>query len=109
MSFWKKQSMRNKVILVTVFVVLLAIVFYSDHQQQKLYALVRDAYVQMEAENYEEAVEEFQEYLDGHSTKLYWSFQKLVNGNDETSEENVRNALKECEKYLEDVQKTSEK
>ena len=65
MSFWKKQSMRNKVILVTVFVVLLAIVFYSDHQQQKQYALVKDAYVQMEAENYEKAAQEFQEYLEG--------------------------------------------
>ena len=93
MSFWKKQSVRNKVIFILVVAAFLALIFYGDHLQQKQYALVRDAYVQMEEGNYEKAAQEFQEYLNGHSTKLYWNLQRLVNGNDETSYENVQKAL----------------
>ena len=44
--------------------------------------------------------EEFQQYLDSHSSKIYWKFQAIVNSNDESSYENVQKALEECTKYL---------
>ena len=54
----------------------------------------------MQEGNYETAAEEFQQYLDSHSTKIYWRIQKIVNKNDESSYEEVEKALKECQKNL---------
>ena len=54
-----------------------------------------DAYEQMEDGNYETAAEEFQQYLDSHSSKIYWKIQEVINRNDQSSYENVKKALEE--------------
>ena len=78
--------------------------FRSDCAQQRSYAIMHDAYVQREDGNYETAAEEFQQYLDSHSSKIYWKIQEVINRNDQSSYENVKKALEECQKHLQKEQ-----
>ena len=100
MSFLKKLSLKKKLLLLAVVIICFVLVFRLDNTQQKSYAVMKDAYEQMNQGNYEKAAEEFQQYLDSHSSKIYWKFQAIVNTNDESSYENVQKALEECTKYL---------
>ena len=100
MSFWKKVSSKKKLLFIGLIIICLFFIYQSDNTQQKNYATVKDAYKQMQEGNYETAAEEFQQYLDSHSTKIYWRIQKIVNKNDESSYEEVEIALKECQKNL---------
>lgn len=99
MSVWREQPIRKKILIITAFAVIMLTIFKVDDWQQKRYALVRDGYQQMSQGEYQKAEEEFSQYLDGVSFPLYWKLQYLVN-RDETSYENVRNALTECQKHL---------
>lgn len=72
----------------------------SDYAQQKSYVVMHDAYELMEDGNYETAVEEFQQYLDSHSSKMYWKIQKVISRNDQSTYENVKKALEECQEHL---------
>ena len=99
MSVWREQPIRKKILIITAFAVIMLTIFKGDDWQQKRYALVRDGYQQMSQGEYQKAEEEFSQYLDGVSFLLYWKLQYLVN-RDETSYENVRNALTECQKHL---------
>ena len=65
---------------------------------------MHDAYEQMEDGNYETAAEEFQQYLDSHSSKIYWKIQEVINRNDQSTYENVKKALEECQKHLQKEQ-----
>lgn len=91
----KKKKIRAAVLIIAA-VIGFPLLLRSDDRQQRMYGVVRDAYTQMEAGNYDKAEQEFEEYLNSHSTKFYWTIQAFVNGNDKTSYENVQKALEEC-------------
>ena len=100
MSFWKSLSLKRKLFLLAACMVFFFFLFRSDYAQQKSYAVMHDAYEQMEDENYKTAAEEFQQYLDSHSSKIYWKIQEVISRNDQSTYENVKNALKECQEHL---------
>ena len=100
MLFWKSLSLKRKLIILTVCMVFFFFLFRSDYAQQKSYAVMHDAYEQMENGNYKTAAEEFQQYLDSHSSKIYWKIQEVISLNDQSTYENVKNALEECQKHL---------
>ena len=54
----------------------------------------------MENGDYKTVEEEFTQYLDSHSSEIYWKIQALVNQNDKSSYDNVQKALEECQKHL---------
>ena len=64
------------------------------------YAIMNDAYEQMEKGNYETAAEEFQQYLDSHSSQIYWKVQAVFNPNSQSTYGDVQKALEECQKQL---------
>lgn len=100
MSFWKSLSLKRKLVLLAACMVFFFFLFRSDYAQQKSYAVMHDAYEQMEDENYKTAAEEFQQYLDSHSSKIYWKIQEVISRNDQSTYENVKNALKKCQEHL---------
>lgn len=100
MSFWKSLSLKRKLILLAACMVFFFFLFRSDYAQQKSYAVMHDAYEQMEDGNYETAAEEFQQYLDSHSSKIYWKIQKVISRNNQSTYENVKTTLEECQKQL---------
>lgn len=104
MPFWKNLSAKRKLVLLATCMVFFFFMFRSDYAQQKSYAVMDDAYEQMEDGNYETAAEEFQQYLDSHSSKIYWKIQEVINRNDQSSYENVKKALEECQKHLQKEQ-----
>ena len=70
MSYWRSLPLKRKLIILAVCLVFFFFLFRSDYAQQKSYAVMYDAYEQMEDGNYETAAEEFQQYLDNHSSKF---------------------------------------
>lgn len=104
MSFWKSLSSKRKLFLLATCIIFLLFLFRSDYAQQRSYAIMHDAYEQMEDGNYETAAEEFQQYLDSHSSKIYWKIQEVINRNDQSTYENVKKALEECQKRLQKEQ-----
>ena len=104
MPFWKNLSAKRKLVLLATCMVFFFFLFRSDYAQQKSYAVMDDAYEQMEDGNYETAAEEFQQYLDSHSSKIYWKIQEVINRNNQSSYENVKKALEECQKHLQKEQ-----
>ena len=83
-----------------VFLICLFFIYQSDNAQQRSFAIVRDAYTQMENGDYKTAEEEFTQYLNSHSSEIYWKIQALVKQNDKSSYDNVQKALEECQKHL---------
>ena len=104
MPFWKNLSAKRKLVLLATCMVFFFFLFRSDYAQQKSYAVMDDAYEQMEDGNYETAAEEFQQYLDSHSSKIYWKIQEVINRNAQSTYENVKKALEECQKHLQKEQ-----
>lgn len=101
MSYWRSLPLKRKLIILAVCLVFFFFLFRSDYAQQKSYAVMYDAYEQMEDGNYETAAEEFQQYLDNHSSKIYWKIQKVISQNDQSTYESVKAALEECQnQYL---------
>lgn len=100
MLFWKNLSLKRKLIILAACMVFFFFLFRSDYAQQKSYAVMHDAYEQLENGNYETAAEEFQQYLDSHSSKIYWKIQKVISRNDQPTYENVKKASEECQKHL---------
>ena len=100
MPFWKSLSSKRKLFLLAACMIFLFFLFRSDYAQQRSYAIMHDAYEQMEDGNYEIAAEEFQQYLDSHSSKLYWEIQEVVRRNDSSTYKNVKTALEECQEHL---------
>ena len=95
MAFWKNVSIKKKRLFMIVFLICLFFVYQSDNAQQRSYSIVQDAYVKMENGDYKTAEEEFTQYLDSHSSEIYWKIQALVNQNDKSSYDNVQKALEE--------------
>ena len=104
MSYWRSLPLKRKLIILAVCLVFFFFLFRSDYAQQKSYAVMYDAYEQMEDGNYETAAEEFQQYLDNHSSKIYWKIQKVISQNDQSTYESVKAALEECQKHLQKEQ-----
>ena len=100
MPFWKSLSSKRKLFLLAVCMIFLFFLFRSDYAQQRSYAVMHDAYEQMENGNYETAAEEFQQYLNSHSSKIYWKIQEVISRNDQSTYENVKKALEECQEHL---------
>ena len=100
MSFWKNLSVKRKLLLLAACMVFFFFLCRLDNAQQMSYAVMHDAYEQMEDGNYETAAKEFQQYLDSHPSKIYWKIQKVINRNDQSTYENVKTALKECQEHL---------
>lgn len=98
MSFWKNISVKRKLVILVVCVVFFLL--RSDNAQQMNYAIMNDAYEQMEKGNYETAAEEFQQYLDSHSSQIYWKVQAVFNPNSQSTYGDVQKALEECQKQL---------
>lgn len=93
-------SIKKKLFFIAVVLICLFFFYQSDNAQQKSYAIVQDAYRQMEEGDYETAEKEFEQYLHGHSSKTYWKLQAFINQSDESSYDNVQKALIECRKRL---------
>lgn len=83
-EFWKntKQYAKNNklktVVGVTVIIALLIGLFISDDWQQKRYATLRSGYHHMMEQEYDDAIADFQTYLDVDS-KIYWKFVGMAN------------------------------
>lgn len=102
MAFWKNISIKKKLFFI-VFLICLFFIYQSDNAQQRSYAIVRDAYTQMENGDYKTAEEEFTQYLNSNSSEIYWKIQAFVNQNDESSYDKVKKALEECKKHLDEM------
>lgn len=102
MSFWKSLSLKRKLIILAACMVFFFFLFRSDYAQQKSYAIMHDAYEQMEDGNYETAAKEFQQYLDSHSSKIYWKIRAVFSRNDQSTYESVKTALEECQEHLQE-------
>lgn len=100
MSFWKNIFVKRKLVILATCVVFFSFLLRSDNAQQMNYAIMNDAYEQMEKGNYETAAEEFQQYLDSHSSQIYWKVQAVLNQNAQSTYKNVQKALEECQKQL---------
>lgn len=88
----------KKYIGITVLVCSYLALCIADARQQNSYENVRIGYRAMAEGNYEEASENFSEYLSMHSSGIYWRLVEIVNGLDsEYSYQSVENALKICE------------
>ena len=59
----------------------MAIIIPLDDKQQKQYATVRAAYMQMEMHDYERAYDMFESYINSHFS-IYWNLERIVNGKD---------------------------
>ena len=89
------MSQRKKIIIGVVLCVLLIGVFVADDWQQKKFATLRHGYFTMEQHRYEEAVENFEEYLDVDS-KMHWYLLEHINNDESYSREKVRDCLEQC-------------
>lgn len=103
MTFWKNISIKKKLLFIITFIVCLFFIYQSDNVQQRSYAIVQDAYVKMENGEYKIAEEEFTQYLNSHSSEMYWKIHAFVNQNDKSSYVNVQKALEECQKHLAEI------
>lgn len=100
MDFWKNVLIKKKLLVMIVFLICLFFIYQSDNAQQRSFAIVHDAYTQMENGDYKTAEKEFTQYLNSHSSGVYWKIHAFVNQNDESSYDNVQKALEECRKHL---------
>ena len=100
MDFWINVSIKKKLLFMIVFLICLFFIYQSDNAQQRSFAIVQDAYTQMENGDYKTAEKEFTQYLNSHSSGVNWKIHAFVNQNDESSYDNVQKALEECRKYL---------
>lgn len=100
MSFWKSLSLKKMLIILAACMFFFFFLFRSDYAQQKSYAVMHDAYEQMENGNYETATKKFQQYLDSHSSKIYWKIRAVFSRNDQSTYESVKTALEECQEHL---------
>ena len=74
------------------------IVMPFDIQQQNQYYTLRQAYDQIENGQYKEALKNFKEYKNAHTSLIYWRFFNLANGRaSEYSLEEVEGAIKMCQ------------
>lgn len=93
------QKERKKVIIFFVFIIILFSVFYADNIQQKRFDSLRQAYENVRNEEYSEAAEKFENYLNVDS-KIYWYLIDHVNDYS-YSRQAVIDARNECIQKME--------
>ena len=86
---------KTKIVIGAVLCTMLICVFVADDWQQKRFATLRHGYYSMEQEQYEEAVEDFEEYLNVDSP-VYWFLMKHLNKDANYSRDKVSICLEEC-------------
>ena len=87
-------SMKKKVIIVTVLCMVLLCIFSADIWQHKRFATLQHGYSCMEQRQYDEAIVDFEEYLDIDSV-IYWYLIEHINDKS-YSRKNVTACLKKC-------------
>lgn len=103
-EFWEntKQYVKNNklktVVAVTIIIALLIGLFISDDWQQKRYATLRSGYHHMMEQEYDEAITDFQTYLNVNS-KIYWKFVEMAN-DEFYSRDVVNEAIDICNEKL---------
>lgn len=88
----KKQSIR-----ISGFIIMLIVIFHMDHVQQNRFDGLRNGYEYMESGKYQEAIQEFEAYLNVDS-KVYWKFIDLMNEYPYT-QEGVMEAARQCTQF----------
>ena len=81
---------------IVLIVVLMIFVFSADEWQQYRFEMANRAYTMMEKQEYAEAAELMEQYLDVSWTP-YWKMMELVNGkNNKFSKTEAESALAKC-------------
>lgn len=77
----------------------LFIAWPKDDVQQQNFELARQAYQEMDNENYEIALQKFYLYQHGHSD-FYWWLLNLINKDNEYSSKSIDEAIAICEQHV---------
>lgn len=86
---------KKKWIMMGIIIVFVLIgIFVADDWQQRRFATVRSGYEYMKAEQYNEAITAFEDYLDVNS-RAYWFVVDFIN-NENYSRQGVLSAIQEC-------------
>lgn len=101
MEIFKEVLKKPKVLSgIVLFVVLMIFVFSADEWQQYRFETVNRAYMMMEKQEYAEAAELMEQYLDVSWTP-YWKMMELVNGkNNKFSKAEAEAALAKCREMI---------
>lgn len=91
--------MKN-IIKIIIVVAMFLCVCVADDFQQKEYKRLDEGYTLMYENNYKEAYEVFEKYLDSHST-IYWFMTEKVNGrSSKLTQANAEKALRYCSEKM---------
>ena len=99
---WEKVYSKKKICIMIVFFVLgVALLLQADNAQQNRFKCLRQGYENMQNEQYSDATEKFEKYLEVDSN-LYWYLLELFN-DDSYSRQEVMAAkelfLRRCESF----------
>lgn len=105
LEIFKEVVKRPKILIsIVLFELLIVFVFCADGWQQYRFETANRAYVMMEKQEYAEAAELMEQYLDISWTP-YWKLMELTNGeNDKFSRPKVEAALQKCRKMITEEQ-----
>lgn len=70
-EYLKNKKERKKLVLILVLMITLFLVFYADNLQQKRFDSLSQAYENVRNQEYTEALEKFENYLNIDS-RIYW-------------------------------------
>lgn len=91
----KEMPRAEKIILILISTLMILLIGKMDTIQQQIFAVVGQAYSDMNAQKYKDAIEKFRFYEEGHSN-FYWKMIALFNS-EEYEHENIIETIKECE------------
>ncbi len=90
----KLKKWYKKIILVSFILALIIIPFDLNHQKQL--QMVNQAYSHMNQGEYDEALEKFSAYYEGHS-EIYWILQSFIYGGDsQYSKQSIEKEIRLC-------------
>lgn len=93
-EYLKNKKERKKLVLILVLMITLFLVFYADNLQQKRFDSLSQAYENVRNQEYTEALEKFENYLNIDS-RIYWYLNDCINDYS-YSRQGVINARNEC-------------
>lgn len=95
-----KENVKKYRILIVMAICALLVVFYADSWQQKQFAMADKAYMMIEKQEYAEAAELLEQYLDVSWTP-YWKAVELINGrNNKFTRTEAETALLKCREMI---------
>ena len=95
-----KENVKKYRVLIGMAICTLLVVFYADSWQQKQFAMADKAYMMIEKQEYAEAAELLEQYLDVSWTP-YWKAVELINGsNDKLTRTEAETALQKCREAI---------